>query len=112
MKLLLGFVAGAAWGVFGACLNQWIFGRALAAGKDGRMLGANLLRVLVDLALLALVVLARGFLPFPFEMALAGTAAAIGMTGIFFAFRTAAGAGEKKEENAGSEEEKEKTGSD
>ena len=105
MKLILGFFAGAVWGVFGAFLNHWILGRALSGGKDGRVLGANVLRAAVDLALLAVIVLARNALPFSFEMALAGAAAAMGMMGIWFAFRTAAegkpdphGGGRRREE--------------
>ncbi len=106
MRYLIGFVVGALWGVLGACFNNWILGRALAAGRDRRLLGANFLRALVDLALLAAIVLLRGALPFSYEMALAGTVAALGMMGIYFAFRTAGGKG------AGSGQEENKTGSD
>ena len=88
-KLVLGFLAGAVWGVVCSCLNNLVLNRALTAGRDGRVMGANLLRVLVDLVFLALIVLARKALPFSYEMALAGAAAAIGMMGIYFAFRTA-----------------------
>ena len=90
MGYVIGFLAGVVWGVLGACLNHYLLGRALRGGDRG-VLGANLLRALIDLALLAAVVLARGVLPFPYEMALAGTASALGMTGIYFAFRTASG---------------------
>ena len=89
MKLVLGFFAGAVWGVLCACLNNLVLARALSAGKNGGLLGANVLRALIDLAALALIVLARGVLPFPYEMALVGAVSAIGMMGIYFAFRTA-----------------------
>ncbi len=97
MGYVVGFLAGAAWGVLGACLNHFVLGRALGGG-DRKVLGANLLRVLTDLVLLAVVVLARKALPFPYEMALAGTVSALGMTGIYFAFRTAAGGDDQREE--------------
>ena len=97
MGYVIGFLAGAVWGVLGACLNHFVLGRALRGG-DGKVLGANFLRVLTDLVLLAAVVLARRALPFPYEMALAGTVSALGMTGIFFAFRSAAGRDDKKED--------------
>ncbi|MCR5576416.1 MAG: hypothetical protein K6F56_05350 [Oscillospiraceae bacterium] len=97
MGYVIGFLAGAVWGVLGACLNHFILGRALRGG-DRKVLGANLLRALVDLLLLAAVVLARNVLPFRYEMALAGTVSALGMMGIYFAFRTASGRDDKKEE--------------
>ena len=97
MSYVIGFLAGAVWGVLGACLNHFVLGRALRGG-DRRVLGANLLRVLIDFILLAAVVLARRALPFPYEMALAGTVSALGMTGIYFAFRTAAGRDEQNKE--------------
>ena len=63
MRYVLGFLAGALWGVLGACLNNAVLGRALRGGRDRAVLGANLLRALVDLLLLAVIVLARGALP-------------------------------------------------
>lgn len=103
MGYVIGFLAGAVWGVFGAWLNNRVLGRALRRGRDKSVLGANLLRAAVDLLLLAAVVLARNVLPFRYEMALAGTVAAIGMMGIYYAFRSAAG---KDEEGKPDEEEK------
>ena len=97
MGYVIGFLAGAVWGVLGACLNRFVLARALRGG-DRRVLGANLLRALVDLLLLAAVVLARNVLPFRYEMALAGTVSALGMMGIYFAFRTASGQDDKREE--------------
>ena len=96
MGYVIGFLAGALWGALGACLNHLCLGKALRQG-DRKVLGANLLRVLIDLALLAAVVLARNVLPFPYEMALAGTVSALGLLGICFAFRTASGQDDKKE---------------
>ena len=111
MGYVIGFLAGAAWGVLGACLNHFILGRALRGG-DKKVLGANLLRALVDLALLAAVVLARDVLPFRYEMALAGTVSALGMMGIYFAFRRAAGKDETPKEETEDTEETENTGSE
>ena len=96
MRYVFGFLAGAVWGVLGACLNQFILTQALRQG-DKRTLGANLLRAVTDLLLLALVVMARGVLPFSWEMALAGTVSALGMMGICFAFRSASGRDETKQ---------------
>ena len=92
----------------GRCLllpEQSCADRALTAGRDGRVMGANLLRVLVDLVFLTLIVLARKALPFSYEMALAGAAAAIGMMGIYFAFRTAGAdaKNDKDEKDGGSD---------
>jgi hypothetical protein len=109
MRYVLGFLAGAVWGVLGACLNNAVLGRALRGGKDDAVLGANLLRALVDLLLLAVVVLLRGVLPFRYEMALAGTVSALGMMGIYFAFRRAAAPTEEEKEQT---EETENTGSE
>ena len=45
MRYVLGFLAGALWGVLGACVNNAVLGRALRGGKDRAVLGANLLRL-------------------------------------------------------------------
>ena len=112
MRYVLGFLAGALWGVLGACLNNAVLGRALRGGRDRAVLGANLLRALVDLLLLAVIVLARGVLPFRYEMALAGTVSALGMMGIYFAFRRAAGKdGAPEEDPEKQTEETDNTGS-
>ena len=111
MRYVLGFLAGAVWGVLGACPNNALLGRALRGG-DKSVLGANLLRALVDLLLLAAVVLARNALPFRYEMALAGTVSALGMMGIYFAFRRAAGKdGAPEEDPEKQDEETESAGS-
>lgn len=96
MRYVLGFLAGLVWGVLGACLNQFILTRALRQG-DRRTLGANILRAVTDLALLAVVVLLREVLPFRWEMTLAGTVSALGLMGIYFAFRSASGRDETKQ---------------
>ena len=103
MKLILAFIVGAVWGVLCAYVNMLILRRALQSGRGGKMMGAHVLRGLIDLALLAVIVLLRNVLPFPFEMVLAGAVSAMGMMGIYFAFRTA-GDGVKQ-----SEKEKETT---
>ena len=96
MRYVLGFLAGLVWGVLGACLNQFILTRALRQG-DRRTLGANILRAVTDLLLLAVVVLLRDVLPFRWEMTLAGTVSALGLMGIYFAFRSASGRDETKQ---------------
>ena len=96
MKLILAFFVGAVWGVLCAYLNMIVLRRALQSGRGGKMMSAHVLRGLIDLALLAVIVLLRNVLPFPFEMALAGAVSAMGMMGIYFAFRTAADSSETK----------------
>ena len=96
MRYVLGFLAGLVWGVLGACLNQLVLTRALRQG-DRRTLGANILRAVTDLLLLAVVVLLREVLPFRWEMTLAGTVSALGLMGIYFAFRSASGRDETKQ---------------
>ena len=104
MRYILGFLAGAVWGVLGACLNNAVLGRALRCGRDKSVLGANILRALIDLLLLAAIVLLRGVLPFRYEMALAGTVSALGMMGIYFAFRRAAAPAQAETEDTEDEE--------
>ena len=37
MRYVLGFLAGALWGVLGACLNNAVLGRALRGGIPDRV---------------------------------------------------------------------------
>ena len=50
----------------------------------------NLLRITVDIVLLGTIVLVRDLIPFSFELALVGTAAALSIVNIVFAFKMAA----------------------
>lgn len=91
MKYLIGALAGLVWGSLAALLNAFITKKALETGNDKMMLASNFLRMLVDVAALGLVFLLRNVLPFSFEAALVGTAAALSLLMIVFAFKMAAG---------------------
>lgn len=91
MKYVIGAVAGLVWGSLAALLNGFITKKALDKGNDKLMLASNFLRMLVDVAALGTVFLLRKVLPFSFEAALVGTAAALSLLMIVFAYKMAAG---------------------
>ena len=91
MKYLIGAVAGLIWVSLAALLNALITKKALNKGNDKLMLASNALRMLVDVAALGMVFLLRKVLPFSFEAALVGTAAALSLLMIVFAYKMAAG---------------------
>lgn len=91
MKYLLGIIVGLLWGGLAALLNCRISLKAVRKGTDKAMMSANMLRVVVDIAALALPLLIRNRLPFRVELTLVGTAAALGIVMIVFAYRLAAG---------------------
>lgn len=90
MKYLIGAAAGLVWGSLAALLNAFITKKALDKGND-KLLASNALRMLVDVAALGTVFLLRKVLPFSFEAALVGTAAALSLLMIVFAYKMAAG---------------------
>jgi hypothetical protein len=87
MKLLIGLLAGLAWGALCGFLNTRILKRAVEKNDNNFMMAANILRILVDLVALGAVFLLRGVLPFSYEAALVGTAIALSLLTIAFAFR-------------------------
>lgn len=91
MKYVIGALAGLVWGSLAALLNGFITKKALSKGNDKLMLASNFLRMLVDIAALGAVFLLRKVLPFSFEAALVGTAAALSLLMIVFAYKMAAG---------------------
>ncbi len=91
MNYVLGIAAGLIWGALAALLNCRISLGAVRKGSEKAMMSANLLRVAVDIAALALPLLIRKSLPFRVELVLVGTAAALGIVMIVFAFKLAAG---------------------
>lgn len=91
MKYLIGAAAGLVWGSLAALLNAFITKKALHEGSDKLLLASNALRMLVDVAALGMVFLLRKVLPFSFEAALVGTAAALSLLMIVFAYKMAAG---------------------
>ncbi len=91
MNYVLGILAGFLWGGLAALLNCRISLGAVRRGTDKAMMGANLTRVVIDIAALALPLLIRKSLPVRVELVLVGTAAALGIVMIVFAFKLAAG---------------------
>lgn len=87
MKLLFGILAGLVWGALCGLLNTRILKKTIEKNENNALMAGNLLRLLVDAAALGAVFLLRGLLPFSFEAALVGTAIALSLVTIAFAFR-------------------------
>lgn len=87
MKLLLGLLAGLAWGVLAALLNHRISLAMIAKNTTPALLGANLLHTAVDIAALGTIFLLRKVLPFRYDAALVGTAIALSLLTIVLAYR-------------------------
>ena len=91
MTYVYGALAGLVWGAAFAALNGFISLRAIRKSSNKAILGANLLRLLLDVVALGTVFLLRNVLPFSMETALVGTALSLSTIGIVFAFRVAGG---------------------
>jgi len=89
MKYVLGLLAGLVWGALAALLNGYITKNAVKKGSVKAMGLSNTLRLLVDVVALVAVFLLKDVLPFSVEMALAGTAAALGLLSVVFAYKIA-----------------------
>ena len=89
MKYVVGAVIGLLWGALVAWVNSMINRKALMKNSTNAMLLANFGRTLIDIAALAAVFLLRNVLPGNFEATIVGTAAALGLLTVFFAFRLA-----------------------
>ncbi len=89
MKIAIAIAAGVLWGALAALLNMAINKKALAKGNTNALLAANLGRTAVDLAALGIIFLLRKILPFPYEAMMLGTAIALSLLTVFFAFRMA-----------------------
>lgn len=87
MELLIGGLAGLAWGALCGVLNILILKKAIGKNNNNAIMAANLGRMAVDLAALGLVFLLRGLLPFSYEAMLIGTAVALSVVTLVFAFR-------------------------
>ena len=90
MKYLIGAAAGLVWGSLAALLNAFITKKALDKGNDKLLLASNVLRMLVDVAALAVVFLLRNLSWMNFAAAIAATAAALSITTIVFTYKLAA----------------------
>lgn len=91
MNYVIGAAVGLVWGALCALLNCAVSLRAIRKNSEKAVLGANLVRVAVDVAALGSLFLLRNSLPFSVETALVGTAASLSVITILFAFRVAAG---------------------
>lgn len=87
MKLVFGILAGLVWGGLCGLLNTGILKKSIEKNENQALMAGNLLRLLVDAAALGAVFLLRKVLPFSFEGALVGTAIALSLVTIAFAFR-------------------------
>ncbi len=87
MKLFLGVLAGLVWGGLIGLVNTLIMKKGLKKNDSNLVMAANLGRMALDLAALGLVFLLRGLLPFPYEAMLIGTAVALSLVSLIFAFR-------------------------
>lgn len=87
MKLFLGVLAGLVWGGLIGLVNTLIMKKGLKKNDNNLVMAANLARMVLDLAALGLVFLLRNLLPFPYEPMLVGTAVALSIVSLVFAFR-------------------------
>ena len=87
MKLFLGVLAGLVWGGLIGLVNILIMKKGLKKNDNNLVMAANLARMVLDLAALGLVFLLRNLLPFPYEPMLVGTAVALSIVSLVFAFR-------------------------
>ncbi|MBQ9687243.1 MAG: hypothetical protein IJV41_11990 [Oscillospiraceae bacterium] len=98
MNYVIGILAGVVWGGLGALLNNLLLKKTVAGGNTQRVFAVFLTRTVLDVAFLAVIVLARHLLPFSYEMALVGTAGTLGLSSTWLAFRHAAGEPKKKDD--------------
>ena len=89
MKYLFGALAGLLWGGLAAVCSAAVSKHFMKQNTAPAMMAATMLRTLIDIAALAAVFLLRKVLPFSFEAALVGTAVALSLLMIVFAFRLA-----------------------
>ena len=87
MNYLWGALAGLAWGALCGVLNTLVLKKSMQKNDSNRLMAGNLARMAVDLLALLLVFLLRKILPFSYEAMLEGTAVALSVTSLLFAFR-------------------------
>lgn len=87
MKIVIGVLAGLVWGGLVGLVNILIMKKGLKKNDNNLVMAANLGRMVLDLAALGLVFLLRNILPFPYEPMLIGTAVALSLASLIFAFR-------------------------
>ena len=89
MGVILGVLAGLAWGALIAFLNSLITKNALKAEGGSALLTANLLRNVLDIAALAVIFLLRKVLPFSYTATLIAAAVSLSMLTILFMYKIA-----------------------
>ncbi len=87
MELVLGGLIGLVWGALCGFVNTRILKKAMEKNSNNAVMAANGIRMGVDLASLAAVYFLRTVLPFPYEAILVGTAVALSVVTILFAYR-------------------------
>ena len=87
MNYLWGALAGLVWGALWGGLNILILKKSLGKNDSNILMAGNLARMVVDLAALLLVFLLRKILPFSYEAMMIGTAVALSVTSLVYAFR-------------------------
>ena len=91
MEYVLALLAGLVWGGLLALLSCAVSLRMLRKG-DGKLAAmTNLVRLVIDAVALVVPFLLKNVLPFRIEMVLVGTAAALGLVLVVFAFKLASG---------------------
>ena len=86
MSDLTGGLVGLVWGALAGLLNITISKRCLEKNSSAALMTANIARTAVDFLALAAVYLLRGALPFRWEGTLIGTAVALSLVTLIFAF--------------------------
>jgi uncharacterized membrane protein YdfJ with MMPL/SSD domain len=86
-SILIGALAGLAWGGLCAWINTLILKKAMTKKDANAITAANLARLTVDALALLAVFLLRKFLPFSYEVMMIATALALSAVTLVFAFR-------------------------
>lgn len=86
-SILIGTLAGLAWGALCGWVNTLILNKAMAKNDANAITAANLARLTVDALALLAVFLLRKFLPFSYEVMMIATALALSAVTLVFAFR-------------------------
>ena len=87
MELILGGVIGLLWGAFCGWINTRILKYGIEKNSNSAVMVANFVRMLVDIAALGSIFLLRKVLPFRYDAVMIGTAVALSVTSIVFAYR-------------------------
>ena len=85
--MIIGIVAGFAWGAVAAVLNGLVGRFVVAKNAEGAAKSGGLIQTGISLAFLIVVVLLKGVLPFSYEAMLIGTVIAISLLGIVFTYK-------------------------